>query len=80
MDAHSRQKSETLSTQNKSPLRSNSFASVDSSLSEKYVSDFKILYQNKYGSVLSPDEAKEKALKLLSFLRRIGYPLGEKHI
>jgi len=49
-------------------------------MSEKCVSDFTILYQNKYGIILSPDEAKEKALKLLSFLRRIGYPLGEKHI
>jgi len=49
-------------------------------LSEKAISEFQSLYHKKYGIQLTSEDAKAKALNLLFFLRRIGYPLGRKGV
>lgn len=79
MDVQKRQTSLTLLPLSSSQFR-NDALSVASPLSEKAITDFQSLYFKKYSIHLSGDQAKEKALNLLSFLRRIGYPLGEKRL
>lgn len=46
-------------------------------LSIKSLKAFQRLYRDKYSVDLTDQEAREKALKLLSFLRHIDYPLLE---
>jgi hypothetical protein len=43
-------------------------------LSKQALDSFKKLYLDKYNIRLSDEDAQAKASKLLSFLRRIGYP------
>gem|GEM_PF-4992136 len=80
MDARKRQTSLVLSTHPSIQSRSKSLSSADSPLSEKAISEFQSLYHKKYGIQLTSEDAKAKALNLLFFLRRIGYPLGRKGV
>lgn len=79
MDARKRHRSLIFLPLSSNQSRNDTF-SVASPLSEKAIADFQSLYFKKYGIHLSDDQAREKTLKLLSFLRRIGYPLGEKRL
>jgi len=49
-------------------------------LSPEAIKEFQLLWLQKYGEQLTEEQASEKGLSLISFLRRIGYPLGKQRL